>query len=644
MLLLRILISLKKHTIFLTMHKRTIGLIGFISVFSFFSFSQELYTPRNIKDAYHNQTRSEDGKPGKKYWQNHAKYDIKLKVNPPDRKVYGSEEIVYTNESPDTLKRLNFKLIVNHHKPGVPRGRQVTEDYLTSGFHIDSYKENGKTMKWDDSNDATNKFVQLNQPLAPGEDVTLNIDWHYSVSKRSGREGAISENTFFLAYFFPRVAVYDDYFGWDRTPHIISQEFYNDFNDYSFEVTVPKNYIVWATGELQNAKEVLQPHYYELFEKAKTSDSVIHIATQNDLNKKQITQQNATNTWKWKAKNITDIAIAVSNEYKWDAGSVVVDENTGRRTSVHAAYDSVATDFEEMVDYIKDALKWFSNNWPGVPYPYPKMTVVRGEANMEYPMMANDSSNPNQPFFTRFVAEHEIAHSYFPFYMGTNETRFGFMDEGWATTFEYLIGKKDLGKDVAVQFYQDFRVRGWNNNNTILADLPIIIPTDMLSGRTMGTNQYGKSSLGYLAMKDLLGDKKFKKVLHGYMDRWNGKHPNPWDFFNTFNDLSGKNLNWFWNAWFFNRNHIDLAIKTVKQNGRNVEITLENIGGMPAPVDVIVELEGGTTKIFHQNPSIWEDNLNTTTISLKNVEGIKKISLDGEIWMDTDTSNNVWEK
>ena len=626
------------------MHKRLFGLIGVLFLFSDIGFTQELYTPRNVQDAYKNQTRDKSGKPGKKYWQNHAKYNIKLKVSPPDRMIYGSEEIIYTNESPDTLRGLNFKLIMNHHKPGASRGRTVSEDYLTSGIHIDSYKENGKKRAWDDSNDGTNKYVNLRQSLLPGEKVTLNIDWHYSVSKQSGREGAIEDNTFFLAYFFPRIAVYDDYVGWDEMPHVLSQEFYNDFSDYTFEVTVPKNFIVWATGELQNAEEVLQPHYYELFKKSKGSDSVIHIATQEDINNKQITLQNETNTWKWEVNNITDIAIAVSDEYKWDASSVVVDDVTGRRVSVHAAYDSISTDFEEMVNYTKQALYWFSNNWPGIPYPYPKMTVVRGFADMEYPMMANDSSNPDSPYFTRFVAQHEIAHSYFPFYMGTNETRYSFMDEGWATTFEYLIGIEDLGEDMAIEFYQNFRVRRWAGDRSILSDIPVITPSNILSGSAMGSNAYGKSSLAYLALKNMLGDDVFKKMLHGYMALWNGKHPMPWDFFNSFNDISGKDLNWFWDAWFFSRNHIDLAIQKVKTKKGDTEITIGNIGGMPVPVDIIVELNEGGSKIFHQTSAIWEDNLKCTTIKLKGVDNIKRISLDGGIWMDSDISDNIWEK
>ena len=313
--------------------------------FSFSAISQDLYVPRDVQKAYENNTRAKDGKPGESYWQNSATYNIKLNLAPPNRTIKGSEEINYTNNSPDTLKKLNFKLILNQHKPGAVRLRPAGKDYLTSGLHIDSFKENDTEKKWDDSSDGTNKFIQLNTPLAPNASVTLNIDWHYKVSKQSGREGAIDSTTFFLAYFYPRVAVYDDYSGWDRMTFTGSQEFYNDFNDYTFEVTVPKNYIVWATGTLENPDQVLQPQYADLLEKSMSSDEVIKIATPEDLDKKQITRQNKTNTWKWSANNITDVAIAVSNTYNWDAGSVVVDKKTGRRASVQAAYDSVSTDF-----------------------------------------------------------------------------------------------------------------------------------------------------------------------------------------------------------------------------------------------------------------------------------------------------------
>ncbi|HKK44458.1 MAG TPA: hypothetical protein VJ964_02980, partial [Balneolaceae bacterium] len=147
---------------------------------------------------------------------------------------------------------------------------------------------------------------------------------------------------------------------------------------------------------------------------------------------------------------------------------------------------------------------------------------------------------------------------------------------------------------------------------------------------------------GYLAMKDLLGDQEFKKCLHTYMDRWHGKHPSPWDFFYSFNDASGRNLNWFWKSWYFDNSYIDLAIKNVKKSSRGYSVSLENIGGMPAPVDMKVTYHDGSTDILHQTPGIWKDNLNQTTVTVKAKKDIQSIELDGGIWMDADTSNNTW--
>ncbi len=572
-------------------------LLGISMLFSSVVLSQELYMPRDIKDAYKNKTRTLSGAPGENYWQNKAIYDIDITLNPPDRSVIGHEKITYTNNSPDTLSYLNFKLLLNEHKPGAARLGQTREGYLTDGTHIDKFLVNGTEQVWSDKNDGTNKLIQLPKPLLPGSTVEMEIDWHFKVSEESGREGAIDSTTFFLAYFYPRVAVYDDYTGWDRMTFTGSQEFYNDFNDYTIKVNVPKNFIVWSTGDLQNPNEVLQDKYADLLKKSMTSDKVMKIADQEDLKKAQITKQNETNTWKWKAENITDVALAVSDHYNWDAASVVVDSTNMRRASVQAAYDEESEDFKKMVGYAQHALSWFSHNYPGVPYPFSKSTTVRGFADMEYPMMVNDSSTPDDDF-TRFVVEHEIAHTYFPFYMGINETRFGFMDEGWATALEYLISIADLGEEQATENFQNFRVNRWINSGSIEDDVPIIIPSSILSGSTLGNNEYGKAALGYLALKDMLGDKEFKKALQGYMDRWHGKHPNPWDFFYSINDVTGKDLNWFWDAWYFSYHYIDLAIEDVKMENGNTVIELKNIGGMPAPVDITLHFKRWNQRIF----------------------------------------------
>ncbi|SFU45182.1 hypothetical protein SAMN05216480_1048 [Pustulibacterium marinum] len=604
------------------------------------SSAQELYIPRDVKQAYQNNTRSKTGAPGSAYWQNKGVYDMQLTLDPPNRTVHGTETITYTNNSKDTLSFLNFKLYLNNHKPGAARQGIASEDYLTSGMHIDSYTENGTEQEWK-ANSSTNKQMHLLKPLMPNASVELKINWHFDMSVQSGREGAIDSTTFFLAYFYPRVAVYDDYRGWDTMTFTGAQEFYNDFNDYSFSVTVPKDYIVWATGDLQNTEEVLMPKYAEKLKKSMTSDEVMEIAHQEELTAKKVTAQNETNTWKWKTENITDVAIAVSDHYNWDAGSVVVDNKTGRRASVQAAYDEKSKDFQEMVTYGKDALAWFSNNYPGVPYPFSKSTIVRGFADMEYPMMVNDSSFPTAEF-TRFVVEHEIAHTYFPFYMGINETRWGFMDEGWATALEYLIGIHDLGKEKATENFKRFRVQRWASDANMEEDMPIITPSNILSGTAMGVNEYGKAAIGYLAMKDYLGDEVFSKTLKGYMERWNGKHPMPWDFFYSFNDLTGKNMNWFWDSWYFSNHYIDIAVTKVEAKKKKVTVTLENVGGMPAPVTLVVKHTDGTTTEFHQTPAIWESNLKKATIEL-DVKDVAEITLEHEIFMDADTTNDTFK-
>ncbi|HWC53300.1 MAG TPA: M1 family metallopeptidase, partial [Chitinophagaceae bacterium] len=521
-------------------------------VFSFsFIRSQSLYMPRDIKQAYAKGTRSTDGNPGKNYWQNHGVYNITVTAMPPDRNIKGTETITYFNNSPDTLKNLVIKLFLNIHKPGAPRDFGTTDNYLTSGVHIDKFSVNGQARQWQD-----NPFLytwmpaRLPQPLMPHSSVQLSFDWHYEISLRSGREGMIDSTTYFLAYFYPRVAVYDDYEGWDQMNFVESKEFYSDFNDYTVTLNVPKNYIVWGTGTLQQPESVLQPEFVKRFKESLQSDQTIRIVTKEDWMSKNVTTQNELNSWQFKAENIPDMAFALSDHFNWDGCSVVVDDQTGRRVSAQAAYNDTAADYHHVAQYARHSLDWLSHHWPGIPYPYEKTTVVQGYAGMEYPMMANDETYADTTF-SRFVAEHEIAHTYMPFYMGINESRYGFMDEGWATTFELLIGRDDLGTEKAENFYKRFRVAGWIHDPSADEDLPITTPVNHLTGGGgFGNNEYGKPSLGYLAMKDLLGDELFKKCLHAYMDRWHGKHPIPWDFFYTFDDVSGKKLDWFWSNWF----------------------------------------------------------------------------------------------
>ncbi len=600
--------------------------------------AQSLYMPRDIQQAYKKGTRSADGKPGKNYWQNYGRYNITITALPPSREIRGTEQITYINNSPDTLKSLNMKLILNIHKPGAARMGNAQPDYLTPGLQIDTFLINGKVKKVNNATASTNQMVGLLKPLMPHDSVKLHIAWHFEISKESGREGMIDSTTYYLAYFYPRVSVYDDYNGWDRLPFIDAQEFYNDFNDYTLQVKAPKNYIVWATGTLQNPNQVLQPEYAKRLQASMTSDSTIHVATAADLAGKNITAQNDVNTWIWKANDISDMAVGISDHYVWDAASAIVDDATHRRASMQAAFLDNADDFHHAVQNGRNSLSWLSRNWPGVPYPFPKMTSFQGFADMEYPMMVNDSHNADNQF-SQFVQDHEIAHTYFPFYMGINESRYAFMDEGWATTFERLIGAAEVGQEKADALYKNFRVERWINDASTAEDLPVITPSSELRGG-YGNNSYGKPSLSYFALKDMLGDALFKKALHGYMDRWHGKHPIPWDYFNSMSSVSGRNLNWFFNNWFFTNYYIDLALLNISKANGGYTASIKNIGGFAVPFDVKVTYADGTTESIHQTPGIWEKNQKQVSVNIKTTKAIQSAELDGGIFMDADVSNN----
>lgn len=606
------------------------------------AFSQTLYTPRDIERAYQKGTRDISGTPGKNYWQNRARYNIHVTATPPNRTIKGTEDVVYINNSPDTLKLLNMKLILNIHRPGAARLGPVGNDYLTPGMQIDTFTVNGESVHWDNTRrGATNEAVRLSKALLPHDSVKLNIGWHYEISLRSEREGMIDSTTYYLAYFYPRVSVYDDYNKWDRLPFTDALEFYNDFNDYTLSVTVPKNYIVWATGDLRNAKEVLQPEYAKRLQASFTSDSTIHIATAQEVAGKKITAQNPTNTWVWTSTNITDVALGLSDHYVWDAASVLVDDATHRRASMQAAYLNSSADFHHSVQFGRNSLGWFSHNWPGIPYPFPKMTAFQGFADMEYPMMVNDSHQDNIRF-AQFVQDHEIAHTYFPFYMGINETRYGYMDEGWATTYEYLIGQAEVGKPAADSLYKSFRINRWIHDASSFEDLPVITPTSELFAGA-GNNEYGKPSLSYLALKDMLGDELFKKALHTYMDNWHGKHPIPWDYFNSMNTGSGRNLNWFFNNWFFTNGYNDIAIGKVAKTATGTAITIKNIGGFVIPFDANITYTDGSHETIHRTSAFWEGNQKEVTMVVKTKKTVKSVKLDGGIFMDANEKDNSWE-
>ncbi|MEO0058202.1 MAG: hypothetical protein RIT17_1678 [Pseudomonadota bacterium] len=624
----------------------------------------ELHVPREIAQTYDRGTRSRDGAPGPKYWQNHARHTMKLAISPPDRRITGEQEIVYTNNSPDPLPMLIFRLYLNSHQPEAMRERPYPAGFLNSGVKIEDVTINGKPTVWNDPKSPLAPFNQpgstthallLEQPLAPGASVTITMRWSYDITADHGwKEGAIDDNTYFLAYFFPRVTNYSDYSGWDLAPFTTGREFNNDFADFDVTVDAPRDFVVWATGELANPDAVLQPDIAKRLKDSRTSDEVVTLAEPADMAAGRVTARAERLQWRWQASNVPDFAIAISNNYRWQASSVVVDPATGRRTAVEAAYAPTATDFANSVEEAREALAFGSTEWPGVPYPYPKTTIVLGSADEEYPMMVNDGSNLGSTppagvsvdQFTAFVGAHEILHSWFPFFMGINEKRYPFMDEGWTTTFEYLRNRKVLGAETADALFKDFRVvrTGWPAP-TSGNEIPIITPHDSLYGMSpvFGFNQYGKASLGYIALKDLMGEEAFKRALHTFMTRWNGKRPLPWDMFASFNAAGAGDHDWFFNNWFFGYNYMDVAIAGVMNAKDGHVVTLRNPGGMAVPFDVVATYADGTSERIHRTPATWKDNPRETVVRVPSSKALQSVTIDTGLFVDFVPADNQWK-
>ncbi|MBS1917966.1 MAG: M1 family metallopeptidase [Bacteroidetes bacterium] len=596
----------------------------------------QLPVSSNIQSSYAKGTRSPDGKPGKNYWQNKAYYNIAVNFNPDNRKLSGTVEIQYFNNSPDTLKEIWFKLYPNLYKKGSIQLQKIDSSDLTDGVRIENIKINGQ-----DSNvnkpviDGTNMALPVD-PILPKQITFFTITYSYTLNKTSHiRTGEIEPGADFVAYFFPRVAVYDDVDGWNKFPYNGTQEFYNDFCHFFVSVTVPVNYIVWATGNHTNRREVFNEKYVDRIDLAEKSDSVVKIIDAEDLQNGNITNPQNT-TWKFEADNVTDFAFATSDHYLWQSTSLIVDPAFKRRVRVDAAFNPKHKSFFNVIGYARKTVEKMSYVFPKYPFPYPHESVFDGLDQMEYPMMVNDNPLENKAEDVE-LTDHEIFHTMFPFYMGINETKYGWMDEGWATIGEWLLSPM-----IDTSIEDGYGMMAYERAANTEADPPVITPTTELTGIAMFNNSYPKPALGYLFVKDLLGDELFTKALHYYINEWNGKHPMPYDFFNCMNEGSGINLNWFWKRWFFDNGAPNLAITDVHKKGKEYAAVIEMKGTKPVPVDLTVFFDDSTHIFLHRNISAWEYGNKAISIPFTSAKIVKKLVLGSLHIPDSDKSDNVY--
>jgi hypothetical protein len=572
------------------------------------------------------------------YWQNTADYTIKVNFEPNTRKITGTVDIDYVNNSPDSLKELVFKLYPNFYKSNSMRNYRTEAADMGEGVKISKLSIDQADQDLSKAElDGTNMGLPIN-PILPKGKFHVSVSYSYTLNRTSHvRTGQVDSGSYFVAYFFPRVAVYDDVDGWNKYPYLGTEEFYNDFCHFNAEITVPTKYTVWATGDLKNAAEVYNDKIVKRIDLAGKVDSVTNVITPADLAAGNVTTPNPTNTWKFEANGVTDLVFATSNHYLWQASSLVVDSVTGRRTRVDAVFNPIHKDYYRVIGFARKTVEAMSFKFPKWPYPYPHETVVDGLDQMEYPMMVND--NPLEKMEDEIeLTDHEIFHTMFPFYMGINETKYGWMDEGWAT-----IGEWVLSPIIDASVTDVDGVHAYERSAGTEEDLPIITLTTQLSGIATLTDSYPKPGLGYLYVRDMLGDALFTKALHYYIEQWHGKHPMPYDFFYCMNVASGKNLNWFWKNWFIDRGFPDQAIGKVTHVNKDYRVVITNVGTKMVPVDLTVFYKGGTTKLIHRDISVWQNENKSILINFTADKSVVKMVLGGIYDADVNKKDNVWE-
>jgi hypothetical protein len=616
-------------------------------LFSFQLFSQEkLFIPRNIQTAYEKGTRSPDGKPGAEYWQNSAEYKIEVEVDPSTYLINGSEEITYYNNSPDTLKRIILRLYPNVFKKGSARDYSMIPEAVTDGVSIKKMSVGDRSLNLENRSifrvTSTIAVIYLPEPIPPKSFENFSIEWSFNLStKATLRMGVYDSTTVMVGYWYPQIAVYDDIDGWDYLNYGGQEEFYNDFANFDVSITMPNNFGVWATGELQNPDEVLSEKIFERYSAAKESDDVVRIVTTSDLNLAPVyNNDESKNTWIYKASNITDFAFAFSDQYLWDGLKTVADTSNDKSIFVQAVYPADSPDFQEVAEISKKLIAYFSYEMPGIKFPFSSFVAFnngRSGGGMEFPMMINDGS-PDILENTVSLTAHEMAHQYFPFYVGTNEKKYAFMDEGWAVMmiFKYMEKLSGINSRLISNVGNYEYLAGTEE------DIPAMITSLSLTYTAYRNSAYDRSSIAYELLRDMLGDEIFLKSLQEFFNRWSGKHPTPYDFYFTFNEVTRQNLNWFWNPWFFESGYPDMSIDRVVINDGEAELTIRKVGDLPTPVKLKVIYENETSEEFYFNVGIWEDGNDIFITKIKLSDVLKEIQLGDLLIPDSNRNNNLF--
>ncbi len=615
----------------------------------------EITPPDHYRQAILEGTRSATGEPGLNYWTQEARYVLNARVFPVTGLLDGSGSITYTNHSPDTLSRLYLEIAQNFHAPGARRAEAAE---VTGGMAIRRVAAQGEELPLGPVPEGpnfqiggTNMMLTLPQPIASGETVTIDIEWHFNIPRvgAGGRMGRGGDNLIFLAYWYPTMTVYDDVAGWHTEEFTGVSEFYHGFADYDLTVEIPEGWIVASTGVLQNPEETLAPAILDRLHAAWESDSPMQVIGPDDFAEAgTAATEDGLLRWRFAADNVRDVAFSATRESIWEAGRTSVGDRDGDGeedfTRINTFYREAAPLWADVTAYQQHAIRRHSRN-TGFAYPWPHMTAVEGAeiigGGMEYPMMTlMGDYNARGDSALYNVTAHELAHMWIPMIVGTNERQFSWMDEGFTTFHEndarmdYHPGRNHYFPDqqiyaaVARQRREGAMMRhaGYHATSVAFTVASYMKPATMLA-----------------ALRAVLGEEIFYEATRTFIAEWAYKHPYPWDLFNTFERVSGRDLDWFWRSWYYETWTLDQAIEDVRTEGGETIITVRDHGLAPMPVFLAIELASGEVIGRRIPVTSWLNGATTASFTLATDSPVVRVVIDPESLLpDMDVSNNSW--
>ena len=538
-----------------------------------------------------NEYRTASGAPGTKYWQQRADYDIKATLDEKNLMLHGAETITYFNNSPDVLTYIWLQLDENEHSTtknaGYPDGSSMGRGM--SPAMIDNLEEaksdNGlgvNIVKITDLLGAKLKYtvnktmmrVELPTALKPGQKFAFKVDWNYKITDRmtiGGRGGfeffpEDGNHLFTMAQWYPRLAVYSDFQGWQHHQFTGRGEFALTFGNYKVAITVPSDHVVMATGACQNYPAVLSPAQLARWNKAQTSTEPVEVVTLEEAKKAEKTKATTQKTWVFNAENVRDFAFGSSRKFIWDALAANVE---GKKVMCMSAYGKEAYGLYRPFSSkaVAHTIKTYSKFT--IPYPYPVAQSIEASNGMEYPMICfNYGRTEKDGSYTEAtkngmlgVIIHEVGHNFFPMIINSDERQWSWMDEGLNTYVEYLTEElydnKFPSRRGPAFAIADYMKLPKDQLEPIMTNSENIIQ--------FGPNAYAKPATGLNILREtIMGRDLFDYSFKEYSRRWAFKHPTPADLFRTIEDASAEDLDWFWRGWFYSIDPVDIAIDTVK--------------------------------------------------------------------------------